>query len=77
MNESSLQIYSRCPTCGIEGLKIRQIQRDFMGAEIHKTETEKDRAKHKKLIAKGKLKGYGLFGVVVLNGKISKLTEWN
>lgn len=69
-------IYSRCPKCGVEGLKIRQIMRVYDDVTVYKSNTEEIFKTHKELIKNNGLEGRGLFGIIVVDGKVSKLSEW-
>lgn len=70
-----MKIYSRCPQCGIEGLKIRQILREYPDAEVIKTNTKELIEEQRTLMKEAGLIGYAV-GIIVENNEIRSLRDW-
>ena len=70
-----MKVYSRCPHCGIEGLKVRQLLRECPEAEIIKTNTKELQQLQKELMIKAGLVGYAE-GLIVDGDSIRSLREW-
>lgn len=75
-----IEVYSRCPDCGIDAIKVRQIRQYYPDVVVHKTGGLNNISKTKKHIQiledEGVYTGH-LLSIVVLNGNVQRLKDWN
>lgn len=74
-----VEVYTRCPYCGVDGIMVRRVKHKYPDAIIHKSGnigTPELNERHMTLQQSAGIPTNNFVGIISVDGEVSKLREW-
>lgn len=74
-----VEVYTRCPHCGVDGIMVRRVKHKYPEAIIYKSghaNTPDINEAHMKLQESAGIPTNNFVGIISIDGEVTKLREW-